>query len=366
MLIYGLNLAIIGLLYFFIYHSRVSKNYFLRLSLSYLFIISSLRSWEIGSDYPRYVQIFHSIIIRGTSYVEKWYLLLNKFVALFTHHYVGLAIAVNVLIFVPLYYYIKKQVHPKYWPLCVFIFATNPYMFIQGTFNVLRQTCATGIVLIGMNVLFGKNHKIKHPTLFFYLFIFVGAQFHRATYILGIIPIVLSIKWKKVYWFLLIPVSVFVNLVGARMLMSFVITRLHFSSNYLFYEASMLNNPIYVLFVVIVILFLLSHYDSYSKMSTEEKKIVDLYLFTLCFLIMALPNDVIFRVYVMLAYCALPAVPIICESTRPGFSRIRIKNEEYYILRLYIFYYLSYYIGYITYLALNEKSAYIPFRFFFS
>lgn len=364
MLIYGINLVLIGILHFIVYHVRCSKTHFLRLSLFYLFIISSLRDKSIGTDYRNYVEIFYWIISRGSSYVENGYVLLNKAVALFTHHYVGLAIAVNLMLFIPLYYFIKNRVPVHYWGLSIFVFTANPYMFVQATFNGLRQTCATGIVLIGMNVLLGKK-KRKYSIPFFLLTIILAAQFHRAAYILAIIPVVLLIKWKRTYWFFITIASVIINLVGARLMAAAVVYFFGFNVRYVDFEASLLNNPVYVLFVVVVIFYLLSHYEAYTAMGPEKKRSIDFYLFSLCMLIMALPNDIIYRVYIMLSFCAIPGISAVCESTRPGFSRIRIKHEELLVERLYVLYYLFFNIGYIALLAINQNTSYVPFRFFF-
>ncbi len=365
MYIYGINLAVIGLLYFFIYHSRTSKKHFLKLSLIYLFFISSFRHQTIGTDYSVYVQSFSYIIQGGGSWFERGYILLNRLIGLFTHHYVGLALAVNTILFVPLYFYIRNSVYPRYWGLCVFIFAANPYMFVQTTFNVLRQACATGIILIGMNALLNWNRK-KHPVLFFLFVILIAAQFHRISYTFIFVPLLLSIKWQKAYWYVITVAAVVFNFVGVRALTTIMIRVLGFGSSYINYESSMLNNPVYVMFVVVVIFFLLSHYEAYSAAGKEIKRFIDLYLFSLCFLIMALPNDSLYRVYMMLSFCALPSVSAVCASTRPGSSRIRIKHEEYYVEKLYVLYYLFFYIAYVALLAIKQNTAYVPFRFFFN
>ena len=363
--IYILNLAVIGTLALLIGHVRnINKDAAFRLGLIYLFVISSLRSRWIGTDYHVYVDIFYNVAAGGGSYMEKGYVLLNRIVALFTDNYIGLAAAVNMLLFVPLYFYIKKTVDKHWWGFCLFVFAINPYMYVQSTFNILRQACATGFVLIGINVLINSRRTVR-SVLIFYLMILIGAQLHTSAYLMGIIPIVLSIRWKKAYWYVVVIAAIVFNQVGLRALMAFIAGRLNFPMRYLNVDASMLNNPIYVLFIVLFIIFLLSHYDAYSEMGGTEKRIIDLYLSSLCFLIMALPNDVIFRVYIMLAYCALPGVPLVCQSTKIGVSRIRIRFEDLFVQRLYILYYVAFYIGYISLLAMRDNKAYIPFRFYF-
>ena len=128
MYIYGLNIVVIGILYFFIYHSRTPKIAFLKLSLLYLFIISSFRHQTIGTDYIVYVQIFRHVIQGGGSWVERGYTLLNRLVGMVTHHYVGLAVAVNTFLFVPLYFYIRNNVHPRYWALRFYFCGKSLYV----------------------------------------------------------------------------------------------------------------------------------------------------------------------------------------------------------------------------------------------
>jgi len=364
MLIYGLNLVVIGTLCFITYHTNLNKIHVLRISLIYLFFISSFRYQIIGTDYPGYIGLFYQIIRIGHAYVENGYVVFNKIIAVFTEKYFGLAIGINLLLFIPLYYYIRYCVSERYWGLCVYIFAANPYMFIQTTFNALRQACATGIVLIGMNVLMHRKKSIM-PIVFYYLAILLAGQFHRLSYILAIIPVVLSIKWTKNHWYFFAMAALAVNLVGARLIAIVMVRLLQFNQRYLDYEASMLNNPIYILFVIIVIFYLLSHYDAYTAMGYNKKRLIDFYLFSLCFLIMALPNDMFYRVYMVLSFCALPGVAAVCEGTLPGFSRFRFRHEELIVERLYVLYYFFFYFGYIALLAINHNYSYVPFRFFF-
>ncbi len=365
MTVYLLNVVVIGLLYFFIYHSRTPKRRFLQLSLAYLFIISSFRDQSIGADYEEYVQAFQRIRQTGSYYMEEGYVLLNRIVGLFTSQYIGIAIAVNLIIFIPLYYFIKNQINEKYWGVCIAVFLFNPYMFIQTTFNAMRQGCATGIILIGMSILYSRK-KRAWSVLFYFISIIIAYFFHRISLVMAVIPIVLRINWKKQHWIIAVCIALILNLVGVRYIGTIVTTLLRLRKGYLNYGASLLNNPVYVAFILVFIVFLLMHYDAYTQMEPRKKRLIDFYLFSLCFLIAALPNDMFYRTYIILGICALPGLPVLCECTELRMGKKRIKNESHYLKILVVLYYFCFYMGYIMYLASKSNSNYIPFRFFFS
>ena len=297
--------------------------------------------------------------------MEKGYVLLNRFIGLFTHNYVCLALTVNIILFIPLYKFIKKHVSTEYWGLCVFVFTANPYMFVQSTFNVLRQTCATGIILWGMSLLLDDS-KSRKNVFSFLLIILLAAQFHRMAYIYATIPILLNIKWKKNYWYILMNISVFMNFIGMRFVARYIFRILHFNEEYLRAPATTLNNPVYILFVYCVILFIIWHYEAVAAKSPRKKQMIDFYIASLCFLIVALSNDEFYRGYMVLAFCSLPAIPVICDATLIGVGKIRIKHEEFFIRKLYVLYYFFFYIGYIALLAIKHNTSYVPFRFFFN
>ena len=321
----------------------------------------------IGADYVHYVNAFETIKFTGSYYMERGYVLLNRFVSTITNEYVGIAVAVNILLFIPLYYYITKFVDKKYWGLCVFIFATHPYMFIQSSFNAMRQGCATGIVLFGLTVFLTLSNRRKLLSkILFLVFVLLAAQFHRIAYVMVIIPIILSINWKKYDWYVMIVLSIVANLIGIGNLGELILTQLSFNISYLHYDSSLLNNPIYVIFVSLFILYLLYHYEDFKSLSSVSKKRFDLYMFSLCFLLFAVSNDMLYRVYIILAFCTLPCIPIVCKGLVITHTHIKIKNESKIVELLYLFYYFCFYVGYVSLLAINKNAHYIPFKFFFN
>jgi hypothetical protein len=297
--------------------------------------------------------------------MEKGYVLLNWLVSIITDEYVGVAIAVNLFLFIPLYYYLIKLVDKKYWGLCVFIFACNPYMFIQSTFNAMRQGCATGLVLLAVYALLFLRKK-RFSIGFYLLLVLLAAQFHRIAYVMVIVPLILEISWAKKDWYIVLIASLVFNIIGTGFLGEWLLTNLEFNVGYLHYESSLLNNPIYLTFIFMFALYLIYHYEDFKRLGILKRKLLDFYMFSICFLVFAVSNDMFYRVYVIMAFCTLPSIPIVCEGLLNTRTHIKIKNESNIVESLYVIYYISFYLGYIMLLVINNNSHYIPFKFFFS
>ena len=166
------------------------------LCLLILFLISSFRSQHIGEDYSRYIYFFNFIGRTGDAYFrEKGYVILNHLIYKLSHKHYVFSMGINLSLFVPFYFFIKSNVNKNYWPLCIFIFVSNPYMYVQTTFNILRQCSATGIVLIATHLV---SHKSFFKRLFGILAFILALQFHRAVIfiMIFIIPLLLKIKWN--------------------------------------------------------------------------------------------------------------------------------------------------------------------------
>ena len=56
----------------------------------------------------------------------------------------------------------------------------------------------------------------------------------------------------------------------------------------------------------------------YSELykSKEEKVLVDLFILSLVFLIFAVQNDMLYRVYIVLAFISIPGITIICKNLK--------------------------------------------------
>ena len=103
------------------YCSRKWNKPYLWLLLSFglLFVVSSFRAMDIGTDYAEYVPIY-DLIAGGTNYdMEPGYVFMNSMMSLFTSHYCGLAMGVNLILMSSLAFFITQHVPSKYWQLCV-------------------------------------------------------------------------------------------------------------------------------------------------------------------------------------------------------------------------------------------------------
>lgn len=327
--------------------SRNGKYSRLWLSISFilLFFVSSFRALNIGTDYSEYVPIYYHIAAGNDYGMEVGYVWLNRVMASVIPHYCGLAIGVNIMLMVPLYYFITRYVSQKYWQLCIMIFTANPYMFIQSSFNILRQACAVGVLLLATHFFIRKKWIVG------ILLIGVAASFHKIAIVGVVIPLFWLFKLKKNQWYAIILASLACSFVLSDKVISFLATMIGFAG-YSGYEASVLNNPIYCIGIAIVALLFASRRDKYVE-TEEQLKFYDLYLLSLCILLLAVKNDMVYRTYLLFAFASLPAVPIIWRS-----SGNTIKCG-------YAVYYSAFYMGYILMLFIAKDSFYIPFRFFF-
>lgn len=370
---YFLLLAIeIGLIFLFYGFKRVARVnnaqlWYLSLSFAVLFFFSSFRAAHIGQDYKSYITALQYIKDTGTYYMEPGYILLNKIILLITDHHFGVAIATNLMLMVPLFIMIVQCVDRKYWPICVMIFLLNPYMYLQSTFNIMRQGCATGLVISSLLLIRRKQIWKKILSV---VFIVLAAQFHRMAYsMLVLVPVVL-LPWKKKYWMIIGTIAFVVNMFGID-LFSMAIQLI--SEKYVDYAESLLNIGVYAIFLYAIILGLCYYYDMLCT-DVRSKMFIDLYLFSLSYLLIALPNDIAYRIYITLAFTAIPAVPVIWEKLGtlrvvdlpivgelPVWKKIK-RFENFTPVRYgYVLYYFGFYIFYIIYLYICQNAAYIPF-----
>lgn len=376
MLPYCLLVALeMGLIVLFYGYKKVaelknSQLWYLGTAFFAMFLFSSFRAPHIGTDFHSYIAALEHVKNTGTYYMESGYILLNKMVLLFTDHHIGIAIAVNLMLMVPLFILIVRCVGRKYWPVCVMIFLLNPYMYIQSTFNIMRQGCATGLVILAALCLTRKDLWKK---LLSVVFIIAAAMFHRMAFSMLVLVPVMLIPWKKKWWVIIGSVAFGINMFGID-LFSLAIRIL--SDKYVGYEASLLNVGVYAMFIYAIILGICHYYDRLCA-DVKHKKFIDLYLLSLSYLLIALPNDIAYRIYIMLAFTAIPAVPVIWDML--GTLRVesipilgKLKLWEKYpqvknfmpVIPGYTLYYFGFFAGYILYFWLTKNAAYIPFELF--
>ena len=347
---------------------NLKKDAVLRFGMIYLFIVSSFRSTNLGADASSYSNAFKVIGERGTYYMEKGYVLLNRIVATFTSNYSVLIFIVNLIFFLSLYYYIKNFVKEEYWIYCLMIVALQPYIFLQTTFNIIRQCCAVGLIVLAMNFYVNairfKNRFTGY--ILFNIITIVAAQFHRSAYFLLFIPIIFIIKMNKNRWRMIALVFMFFNFIGLSRMMT-IIERLIGNTNYSNYSSSMLNNPLYLILVLAYVFWITSNYDK-LQLDKWERNFYDLYIFSITFLLFAVSNDMVYRIYIVLAIISLPAIQVVIEndvSSRIVLSKRLNSNGVGSLTLVLCAYYICFFVGYILLLYKNHNSAYIPYHTLF-
>ena len=363
MVVYFSLIFIIPAIFTILCHKK--KNYTLALALSILtlYLVSSLRHVDMGADSERYMLAFNRIAANGTYYMEKGYVLFNRLVYLAFHSYRALIICLNVLIFFPLFLFIKKYVKKEYWMVSVMAFLLNPYMFIQSTFNALRQGCAMGIILIAVIFLLNENMKPFLRYFGFFLFVLVAAQFHQSAYLMLLLPLFFIIKFNQQFWLIAAIICLTLNIVGFTGLLNRVLSVIGYEQ-YLNYESSLLNNPLYTIFIFAGILLFVDHYAELTE-DKQDKKYVDLYIFSLCFLLIAVANDMIYRFYLILAIISFPGLAVVLSKSYHTGGWFKLREGRVFVRCVYIAYYLFFFVGYISYMAILQNTNYVPFRFFF-
>ena len=318
-----------------------------------MMLISSFRAYYIGADYIRYVPIFQRIQIVGLEHpYEKGYVLLNLLAGKISENYWSLGLCVNLLIFSSLYVYIKKNISEKYYYFILLVFYLNPYMYIQTSFNVLRQGCATAFILIAVQALNEKKWAK------YFILVLVSAQFHSLGYIFLLLSLTKIIKWRKSYFYIILGVSTFINVVLSNLEFMRKIFSYFDFDGYTTYGTTMFDFKIFTLFIVVVVCLLIHNYNDLTKRDEKKQYFINVYLLSLCLLPIFVKNDMTYRIYIIFSFISLPAISYILDT----FYRIGNKILYNTFKWGYMMYYFALWSAFL--ISQRENFAYIPFVFY--
>ena len=326
------------------------KKVFLCLIILLLFI-SAFRADNIGADHGTYIFEFNQIKKYGDAYFrEKGYVLLNKIIILLGGNTTALSFAVSFMLCMSFYLYIVRYVSSDYYIISLIIFVCQPYMYIQSTFNIMRQGCATAVILFSIPFLLDKKW-IK-----FIAIILLASTFHTSALVILLLIIFKNINFDAQKIRIAAIVCILMNFVRAGNWPFVIMDRLMgVYSNYSTYEASLLNFKPYVIAIFVIILYFSSIYHELYKDNTE-KFFVDPFLISLAIMIFCVQNDILYRLYIYLAFMSVPGTVTICKNLSTKSSVI-----EY----CFIGYYSAFYIGYISLMYITQNIYYYPFKFVF-
>lgn len=329
-----------------------SKKIYVFFVLLVLYLFSTLRSFEMGADYSNYIYYFTRF--------QQWYsdsefgftVLYRIAYGLFGDNYIGLSAIINILIFVLFYKYVVKNCSDKFIWLILLVFVLNPYLYIQSTFNMLRQGIAMCFIINAYSQLL--DNKLKN----FFAFILIGASFHKLSLVFLLLPLLNRINWNQKKLFLCGSICFFINLFIPNLSFLSPIFKIFNFENYTSSQTSMFNFKMFGVFVYLVFCMVLYFYNDLYR-NKSEKKLIELYLISLSFLLLAVKSDAVYRIYIVLVYLTLPAIDIIL--TNVDNTRFRLKKLLPYA---YMVYYMFFYL--IFFISINGNTNYIPFKFYFN
>jgi len=313
-----------------------------------LLFVSAFRAEHIGADHINYITEFNVIKDFGDTYFEeKGYVLFNRIIAAIFNDSVFLMVSVSGLIIFSVTHYIKENVNYEYYALALMVFVFQPYLYIQSTFNILRQGCATAILLFSIHYLFNKKW-VKYMVIGC-----IACTFHLSmVFIIFFLIIVRKINAT--------PQLIRFFAIGSLMMNFAKIGNLFFSlfsshyQTFSSFDETLFNNPIYLVAILSVVFYFTSIYSKLYK-NVYEKFFVDLFLMSLVFLIFAVQNDILYRVYIVLAFCTIPSITIICKNLA----------EVAFVKRGFVIYYNFFYLGNIFFWYINKIRGYVPYEFIF-
>lgn len=334
------------------------KNALVIIVLAEAFFISTFRSFMIGADYETYVGLYKSG--RFEMYGYGWgYCMSNYIAQTLGDSYAWLAFSINILIFSCLFYAIKKNVYKEYWMFAVAIWILNPYGYIQSSFNMLRQGEAMAVLLLASQFLTRYDEKGKSVKfgnyIIFLLLLFCAAGFHKSAWIFILLVPFSIVKWRKEFHVVLLLLCTGINILSQNSTFMMLFTKVFGFEGYLTYFESIFDFPLYTIFIMCYTGFLILRYNSLF-MNGKEKWYIDLYICSLCILLLLVKNDQAYRLYVYLFYITIKSVTIILKNMPGRLSQI---------LRYgYIAYYSLMFWGFLIMQKLAGNANYYPFTFY--
>ncbi|MDM0466715.1 EpsG family protein [Clostridium perfringens] len=170
-------------------YANILRKISILLSFLPLFIVSAIR-YDVGTDYfYRYVPGFIYIQYGGIETYEKGFILLNKFILLFTSNYQWLFVVTSFIFC----FFTYKAIYDQSKGICLSIallLVTSSYFI---SLNTLRQCMSVAIFLYA-------TKYIKNRNIYKYMFwIFIAIMFHSSSIIY--IPVYFIINNKIKYHF---------------------------------------------------------------------------------------------------------------------------------------------------------------------
>ena len=331
------------------------KKIVARIVMAGAFFVSVCRSYLMGADYETYIRYWKS----GGYNAYGWgYRILNEVGHRIGESYVCLAAVLNVVIFFVVLLCYQKCVAEEYFLFAILLWIINPYCYIQGSFNLLRQGCAMA-ALLAASCFLGNKTEIRGKRfwqyIMFFLLLFVAAGFHKSAGVFILLIPFTMVKWNRGFHVILLAICASVNFLAHDSAFMSLFTKYFGFEGYLTYFKSIFDIPLFAVFITCFVVFLILKYDSLFN-NEKEKWYVDLYICSLSILLLLVKNDQAYRLYVYLFYITIVSVTIILKNLPARISQMMRYS--------YVAYYSLMFWGFLVLQKMDHNIRYYPFTFF--
>lgn len=194
-------------------------------------ILFGVRPFDIGTDTSNYVTIYNSeeqgVALYDSSHVEPIFLFITKVFSYFLS-VEGYFIAISMLIFMPISYYIYK-VHREHFAVVTFYLFSLFTAYSLGM-NIIRNGLAVGMLFMSLICYRSRN------TFACYLFLILAYLFHSSSllWIIAFTFVIMfhkaNVKWYFIWWVIASVIS-YSNFINASIIDKITIFLPEFSSD---------------------------------------------------------------------------------------------------------------------------------------
>lgn len=297
MLPYHINLALITL-YAIIFHPNFNlkrKKIFLSICFLQLFLLSALRSFNVGQDVNTYVNYFYNM--RKASWqsfllvdktMECGYAITNKIISIFTGN-AHILLAIFALLLLS---FLCKSLLDNSQDVYLSLYLYITIFFFYQSFNQIRQMLAFAIIL------YGYKYIRKNNLFLWSLWVFVAFTFHFSSIIVFPLYFLRKITITKktiiIYAVGTITSIALFQFIGKLMLSKIPRYAPYFSSEY-YYDISM-NSILNLIFRISMVAVLFLFYKQVISINRNNLVLYHSILLLLCFQIFSLNNSILSRI----------------------------------------------------------------------
>lgn len=312
---------------------KLPVYFFTTPSFFLLFFVSAFRG-DFATDYNNYVYLFNFYnrfsffdIFNLNFDQEIGYVILSRFIGVFSDNPVYLFAVTSLIILVSFYSQFKK--HSSYIWLSVLLFVTIGSFYTS--FNIMRQTLAVAIIFSGSTFLYERQFKK------YFLVVLIASLFHKTAMIMIIFYYILNLE-IRVRNFTLLSLGALVTTLFLNPIFSFFQNFLYtaYDSNSYGVTGLSVTNAIVPVSVLIFSLAFVRYINTERVTHRVWLNAVFFYAF---FNILGLQIQMVQRLSQFFAPYALLLVPLIFKKIKRG--ELKVVSIMFFLALLIIYNYVS-------------------------